>query len=165
MVIPERETPGISAIACEKPISRLDPRLTCSIPRRFEPLRSAQYRARPIMISMVAISAGSRKLYSTHLSSRMPKIPPGMTAITRYQNRRLSTVGTPLRPSIAAAIRRTQSRQKKMITANSVPICMATLNVSPGSGQPKNQGTRIRWAVLEIGKKSVSPCTNPKIAA
>src|SRR5262249_45255345 len=34
-----------------------------------------------------------------------------------------------------------------------------------GSGQPRNQGSRIKCAVLETGRNSVAPCTAPRIIA
>src|SRR4030095_11455896 len=52
-----------------------------------------------------------------------------------------------------------------MRSATSVPKCSATSKARPGSGQPRNQGRRMRCAVLDIGRNSVRPCTAPKMIA
>ena len=35
------------------------------------------------------------------------------------------------------------------------------MTATPGSPQPSKTGTTLRWAVLLIGKNSVSPCKTP----
>ena len=66
---------------------------------------------------------------------------------------------------IAARSMRMSSPRKKTITAASVPSCRTAVNGAPGSSQPAIAGTMRRWAVDEIGKNSVMPWTNPRIAA
>ena len=46
-----------------------------------------------------------------------------------------------------------------------VPSCVTAVNAAPGSSQPANAGTMRRWAVLEMGRNSVSPCTIPRTMA
>lgn len=41
--------------------------------------------------------------------------------------------------------------------ASSVPVLVATLKNSPGSCQPSSGGMSTWWAVLEMGRYSVSP--------
>src|SRR3954447_6556518 len=48
-----------------------------------------------------------------------------------------------------------------MRTAAIVPSWTTAVKAAPGSGQPRKAGTMRRWAVLEIGRNSVSPCTIP----
>ena len=42
---------------------------------------------------------------------------------------------------------------------------MTAVKAAPGSSQPANAGTMRRWAVLEIGRNSVSPCMIPRTIA
>ena len=44
-----------------------------------------------------------------------------------------------------------------MSTASSVPIWITAVNAAPGSPQPSISGKIRRWALLEIGRNSVSP--------
>ena len=50
-------------------------------------------------------------------------------------------------------------------TASSVPHWITAEKPAPGSFQPSHAGTIRRWAVLEIGRNSVSPCTTPSVMA
>src|SRR3954465_9786587 len=52
-----------------------------------------------------------------------------------------------------------------MRTAAVVPSCTTAVNAEPGSSQPAKAGTIRRWAVLEIGRNSVSPWTMPRTMA
>src|SRR5207245_2128683 len=54
-----------------------------------------------------------------------------------------------------------------MRTAISVPTWQATSKARPNlsPSKPKNSRARIRWAELDTGRNSVSPCTTPRIAA
>ena len=52
-----------------------------------------------------------------------------------------------------------------MSTAAIVPSCVTAVNAAPGSSQPRKAGTMRRWAVLEIGRNSVIPCTMPRTIA
>ena len=57
------------------------------------------------------------------------------------------------------------SRQKYRTTASSVPIWITAVYAAPGSSQPKNFGKIARWALLEIGRNSVSPWITPRTTA
>src|SRR5205823_6385807 len=99
---------------------------------------------------------------------RFPTMAPGIEATTRPQKSRLSAVPRNCRSAIdrsPAETRRIQSRQKTMRTAKSVPQWSATSKASPGSSHPSTQGTRIRWALDEIGKNSARPWTMPRTMA
>ena len=52
-----------------------------------------------------------------------------------------------------------------MITAVSVPSWVIAVNAEPGSTPPKNWPTIDWWALEEIGRNSVSPCTMPSTSA
>src|SRR6266498_809042 len=52
-----------------------------------------------------------------------------------------------------------------MMTALSVPICVTAVNAAPGSDHPEIAATMRRWALLEIGRNSVSPWTIPRTTA
>ncbi len=49
-----------------------------------------------------------------------------------------------------------------MRTAAIVPSWTTAVQAAPGSSQPQKAGTMRRWAVLEIGRNSVSPCVIPR---
>ena len=46
-----------------------------------------------------------------------------------------------------------------------LPSWITAVKATPGSPQPSNTGTTLRWAVLLIGRNSVSPWTNPSTMA
>src|SRR4051812_9804017 len=52
-----------------------------------------------------------------------------------------------------------------MRTAAMVPSWTTAVNAAPGSSRPRKAGTIRRWAVLEIGRNSVSPWTMPRMIA
>ncbi len=52
-----------------------------------------------------------------------------------------------------------------MSTASSVPIWITAVNAAPGSPQPNHSGKIRRWALLEIGRNSVSPWMSPRTTA
>ena len=60
---------------------------------------------------------------------------------------------------------RQMSCRKKISTASSVPIWMTAVNAAPGSPQPNHSGKIRRWALLEIGRNSVSPWMIPSTMA
>src|SRR4051812_12552070 len=60
---------------------------------------------------------------------------------------------------------RHRSARKYRRTAAIVPSWTTAVNAEPGSSQPRNAGMMRRWAVLEIGRNSVSPCTTPSTMA
>ena len=47
------------------------------------------------------------------------------------------------------------------MTATMLPSWITAVADTPGSSQPARAGTTFRWAVLLMGKNSVSPCTTP----
>ena len=57
------------------------------------------------------------------------------------------------------------SRRKYRITAASVPSWVIAVNADPTSSPPKNCPTIDWWALEEIGRNSVSPCTTPSTRA
>ena len=65
----------------------------------------------------------------------------------------------------AAVANSSTSLRKYSRTASRVPSWITAEKAAPGSSQPSNSGTIRKWAVLLIGKNSVSPCTSPKIEA
>ena len=52
-----------------------------------------------------------------------------------------------------------------MSTADSVPSWVTAVNAAPGSSQPASAEKTRRWALEEIGRNSVSPCSNPRTTA
>ena len=99
---------------------------------------------------------------SAYLSNINPIIPPGIVAITMYQNSLPSVLFSfftaTLNPPFISSI---QSLKKNIPIANNVPKCNATSNDS-GICQLKNHGIKNKCAELDIGNSSVSPCTIPK---
>ena len=79
MVIPERETPGMSARHWARPIIRANFRVIRSIFHRLAPVVSAKARTRPKMIRKPAMSAGLlRKISSRGASRVLPAMAAGM---------------------------------------------------------------------------------------
>ena len=97
-----------------------------------------------------------------------PKIPIGIVPRMMYQpmraSRSLRTAGSRSERTQALAMRH-RSWRKYRSTAAIVPSWTTAVNAAPGSGHPKNAGTMRRWAVLEIGRNSVSPWTIPSTMA
>ena len=58
-----------------------------------------------------------------------------------------------------------QSLKKYITTAANVPACSATSKASPGSRQCSIHGNKVRWAVLLMGRNSVSACTRARMIA
>jgi len=109
IVMPERETPGIIATACDTPINKLDRKVIWVISIFLALLRSAQYRRMPINMSMMAIRVGDLNIVSAFFSRRNPPIAPGTLAATRYQNNLPSVLRRSVKPLIMS---RRQSFQK-----------------------------------------------------
>jgi hypothetical protein len=64
-----------------------------------------------------------------------------------------------------ARVRRTMSFQKKTTEAAKVPHWMTAVKAAPGSSQPSSSGMTRRWAVLLMGRNSVSPWMIPRTTA
>src|SRR3954449_2413807 len=58
-----------------------------------------------------------------------------------------------------------RSLRKNSRTAASVPSCVTAVNAAPGSSQPKMDAAMRWWALEEMGKNSVRPCTRPRTIA
>ncbi len=89
----------------------------------------------------------------------------GTVPMAMYQPSRASsswrTAGSRSERSHARAILG-RSSLKYRSTAVIVPSWVTAVKAAPGSSQPRKAGTMRRWAVLEIGRNSVSPCTIPR---
>src|SRR5436190_19262786 len=97
-----------------------------------------------------------------------PKIAIGIVPRPMYHPvRASSSERSSGRRRLAHHVRRIRSRssRKYRSTAAIVPSWMTAVNAAPGSSQPRNAGTIRRWAVLETGRNSVSPCTMPSTMA
>src|SRR3984893_4791000 len=168
MVAPLRETPGTSAAACATPMAADSPSFICAMSRSLLPTRSPTHRNPPSAASVKAMSSGDRRCTSDLSLSSLPRMAPGIDATTSAQKTRRSGSGPMRRSAIErrpALISRIQSFQNTSSTASSVPQCKATSKASPGSSQPNSQGTRMRCALLEMGRNSARPCTTPRTTA
>ena len=133
---------------------------------------SAIYKIIPIAINAIAIIIGVSNLLPTNLSNIKPIIPPGIVAITRYQNifpsKLFSFFTACLYPPFISS---NQSLKKNITIAKSVPKCRATSNPSKFMlnnselVHPNIHGIIVRCAELDIGSNSVNPCIAPKIIA
>jgi hypothetical protein len=54
---------------------------------------------------------------------------------------------------------------KHQITTGARNLWLIAVNAAPGSSQPASEPTIRRWALEEIGRNSVSPCTRPRTTA
>src|ERR1051325_11730449 len=168
MVDPERETPGMSANAWAMPMPKAGDMGICSASLSFLPAMSAAQSSTPIRDIVTAMRSGERSLSSARSPSSLPTMAPGMVATTKPQNSLRSAVSRKRRsPSDRkpAEMSFTQSRQKTMRTAKRVPQWRATSKARPGSSHPSTQGTRMRWALEEMGKNSARPWTMPRTMA
>ena len=97
-----------------------------------------------------------------------PAIAIGIVPRMMYQPiRASSSERSSGRRRLAVQVRaiRHRSTRKYSSTAAIVPSWVTAVNAAPGSSQPKKAGTMRRWAVLETGRYSVSPCTIPRTMA
>ncbi len=83
IVEPERDTPGMSAITWERPISnestqRISPRI-----RAWAVSLSASHRTIPMTMRAIAITCGLRKADSALDCSKYPPMAPGIVAMIR----------------------------------------------------------------------------------
>src|SRR3954454_24382724 len=168
IVAPERETPGTSAQACAKPI-RIPSRIVSdSMPRlRFETC-SAHRSTRPRAISAVPISWRLRAPASIWSRTASPKMRMGIVPKRTSRPSRESSVpriSGLRRPRTHATRMRAMSARKYTRIAAIVPSCVTAVKAAPGSSQPSIAGTIRRWAVLEMGRNSVMPCTKPSTIA
>src|SRR3954467_6714163 len=168
MVDPARETPGMSANDCAMPMTSARGRVICSASLSFLPAMSPAQRRMPIRERVTAMRSGERSLSSARSPRSFPTMAAGIEETTNPQNSLRSAVSRKRRsprernPAPMSLI---QSRQKTMRTAKSVPQCSATSKARPGSSQPSTQGTRMRWALEEMGKNSARPWTMPRTMA
>ena len=132
---------------------------------------STTYNTIPITISVMAITIISKfKLSPINsldiLSNTILNIPAGIVDITKYQNIFPSVVFSfftaCLYPPTNSLI---QSLKKNITIASNVPICSAKSNDSGICPHPSTHGNKFKWAELDIGRNSVSPCTIPSIIA
>ncbi len=168
MVAPERETPGTMAQAWARPMRRASLVVTQIASPRPWAERSATKSTTPRRNMLVATMAGARRTVSAHFSSERPARTPGTVAAASSQSSRLcgSRRGRPRRrPSIPALMSRHQSAAKANTTAARVPRWRATSKARPCSGQPRSQGTTMRWPELLMGRNSPRPCTMPRTIA
>ena len=122
IVIPDRETPGMSARLCAKPTATPCFSVRSSIDRVIG-RRSAQPRSRPNPARKIAICHGSPMCSAMKSSSRKPITPAGIVAATTTHAIRSSVVAIERRRSVPshATTRPFRSCQKYATTATSVP--------------------------------------------
>ncbi|KXK20029.1 MAG: hypothetical protein UZ18_ATM001000451, partial [Armatimonadetes bacterium OLB18] len=168
IVVPLRLAPGISASACQKPTHNPSRSRTPSSERSLRPTISATIMRSPRAIRAMAITYSERSDPSMESLKSSPKIAMGMVPTTIAHPIRHSSDERRWGSRIPASHPRKnlqRSPQKYTITATMVPNWMTAVKAAPGSGQPTSEGTIRMWAVLEIGKNSVSPCTMPSTIA
>ena len=166
IVAPERETPGIMARACARPINIVSFIFKSCIVLFFFPSLSAKQIIIPNNPRAPAIRRGFLNMDSALSSKIMPKIAAGMVAMIinhisflsigplKLLSRRLQN------PSFNNL---DQSFRKYTNIANRLPQCNITSKLKVCLGQPNNQGIIIKCPELLIGKNSVIPWIKPKI--
>ena len=95
-----------------------------------------------MIISVVAMSAGARKVVSAISSRRSPAMAAGTVPMMRYTNRHSSGVRIARcrRIERADSVSAPHSFRKYHRTVTSVPRCNATSKARPGSFHPNAQG-------------------------
>src|SRR5438067_2462622 len=154
--------------ACATPMPSACPGVICSASLSLRPALSAHHSNTPITDMVTAMRSGERSVSSALSPRSFPTMAPGIEATTRLQKSLRSEVSRNRRsPSDRnpAPMSRIQSRQNTKRTANSVPQWSATSKARPGSSHPSTQGTRMRWALEEMGKNSARPWTMPRMMA
>ena len=118
------------------------------------------------------MSQGWPSFSSMKFSKATPTSPAGMVLMSSSQasfSSRVSIFRRRMLPKKALSSRHTSARMSTSMAMN-VPTCSATSKVFSRSSDmvrchPNSQGTRIRWAELEMGKNSVIPWTSPRMIA
>ena len=93
MVIPERDVPGINAIAWAKPIINMSLKLSSYSSLTFLPLISDHHSKAPNTIVVEAIIIGFLSASSNPSFKNKPKATAGRVAIITHQAKRLFEVG------------------------------------------------------------------------
>ena len=127
MVMPLRDTPGISARACAQPIiiSVLN---KMGVSGFLRPFLSAQPSKQANTIKQTAIISGFLKVFSAKSFSKSPAMAAGTVAAAKYHNLRPSCVVGRVSPSL---MRTNQSLAKYKSTASSVAAWSITSNANP----------------------------------
>ena len=166
-VLPERETPGTRARAWAKPTSRPSRTWTSPRTRRRRPSCSARPNRIAIPIDTAPIERRLRrgewsKSGTNNLTARPASTIGTVPRATATPRRAGGVCQSPWRSAWAMPPNTsTRSRRKKAITATMLPSWITAVTATPGSPQPNTTGTTLRWAVLLIGRNSVSPWTIP----
>ena len=172
IVAPDRDTPGMSAIACAQPIQNASVIVSDRWGRSWAPIRSAAKKHSAPAASAIADTGTVRMCSSICALNSSPAMTAGIVPMTSSQIMRASSSIRDPRSEIrnasgSAAIILMISARKYTTTASRVPMWHATSNDSPNlsPSKPKNARARIRCAVLETGRNSVRPWTMPRSAA
>ena len=169
MVAPERDTPGTSASAWKQPMIRPSRRVISDSSRSRRETASARSITKEKRMSAEPTSSSVRNSSSIGFLKASPRTAIGIVPRMMYQPRRASgSCGARSRASARAQPRRGDAPQvaaEVESTAASVPSWTTAVKAAPGSSQPKKAGMMRRWAVLETGRNSVSPCTIPRTMA
>src|SRR5512134_2518317 len=115
----------------------------------------------PPTTSAVATGTGKNSIVSITFLNNTPAIAAGRNAISTLSTRRCSAASCVSPRSICQ--RRARYSQH---TARIAPLWMATMNAARLPGRKRTRSsTTIRWPVLEMGRNSVSPSTEPSSSA
>ena len=167
IVAPDRDTPGISASDCARPISTPSRVESCSSVALVAADGGRRSRgSRPKTISVVPISHRSRPPVSIWSWNAKPRIPIGIVATIRYQPIRTSgcdrSDGSRSARSHFVAIDHSSWR-KKISTAASVPSWVIAVNAAPGILPAEERGddalVRTGGDRQELGQSLHDPST------
>ena len=164
---PDRETPGMRAVACTTPRPSASTIVSASSRRDCEPTRSAVRRTTAPTASATAATPGVRIVLSMTSPSAKPTSRMGTVPIVIRRNRRAGALGCAVNMNGRLVTMLASSRRKYTTTASSVPTWQATSNARPNwsDSHPKTSRARRRCAELETGRNSVSPWMTPRSAA
>ena len=128
MVMPDRDMPGIIAIACAKPIKIQEKLFNSKISLLISPFLSEKNRIIAPIIKAKDIIKGLRKeVWATSLRKK-PAIAAGIVAKAIFQNNLFSFEFSLERPLIISF---SQSLKKYIIRASKVPMCNAISKLNP----------------------------------
>jgi hypothetical protein len=156
IVAPERETPGMMAAACARPMTAARVQLSVSNGSSRRTSRSTRYSTMPMTISATATTSGLRKTVAAFSSSSAPKMAPGTEVTTRKPARRLENASPRTAPTASAR----QSAHSAARTATALPRCSMMSNwrlASTGSVRRNIHGVSVRCADELMGRNSARP--------
>jgi len=156
-VAPERETPGKSATACERPTRRED-----GVERDPAPCLREEKRKAVVRRKAGPSSRGSSRRFPANFLMRTPAAAVTQVATMMKRARRNSSLRRRTGKR-AAATRKRSLRKKKRMTQREAKWRKTSRPREPRN--PRNVRAKRRWPELLMGNHSATPWINPRATA